>query len=213
MATRTPTLSYAAGINAYLRIFNQSGQWFDFNDSTFKTSGTGTTPFRAATYDTVEKIYRANSPIDFSTVWNKGLPTDFLLLWYNNVTPATGDSPITDGNLLTLQFGEFGPNDVVCRMGAAMLTSQGLEVRFAAWLERSGQRVALAAGSCTVTVREQGSGVDLFTVTDASISADYKFELVKTTPGFTNDRLYVVKVEITENGTTWTTYHDLSVFG
>lgn len=101
----------------------------------------------------------------------------------------------------------------VCRYGAAFTSSAGTTLKISAWLERDGQAVVLASGSCTVTYRENASGSDLFTVTDSAPNAQGIFELSQTSPGFTADRLQVASVEITVGNDTWTTREPVPVFG
>lgn len=103
-------------------------------------------------------------------------------------------------------------DNVVCRYGAAFTSSAGTTVKISAWLERNGQ-VVLVPTSCTVVYRENASGSDLFTATDASPSAQGVFEMSQSTPGFTSDRLYVASITIVEGNNTWTTREPVPVFG
>lgn len=213
MASSTLICDHPSGADAYARLFNPSGQWFDFADNTFKTSGTGTTPYRAATYDSTEKVYRLNSAINWANVWNKGSPLDVTVLWYDNATPATADDPITDAIVIPIQFGNIGCGEVVCECDISVQTTEGLDADLVCWLECDGQRIVLAAGSCTITLSEKGTGVDQWNVTDSSPNADGVFEMTKNLPAFNSDRIYVAKVAIVENGTTWTTYHTFKPIG
>lgn len=101
----------------------------------------------------------------------------------------------------------------VCRYGAAFTSSAGTTLKISAWLERDGQAVVLASGSCTVTYRENASGSDLFTITDSAPNAQGIFELSQTSPGFTSDRLQVASIEITVGNDTWITREPVPVFG
>lgn len=105
--------------------------------------------------------------------------------------------------------------ETVCNLGVAVTSSAGTEVRYSAWLERNGQAVTsyAASASCTVTVRENGSGSDLFSITDSAVNAQGIFELTQATPGFTSDRLYVASAAITEGGNVFTTRHPTPIFG
>lgn len=86
-----------------------------------------------------------------------------------------------------------------CRVEAAMTSSAGSEVRMLAWLERNGERVVLPSGTCSIEVREHGSGSALFTATDSAPNARGVFELTQSSPGFTNDRLYAATVTIVDD--------------
>lgn len=206
-------VDYASGSNVYIRLWNDSHEVFDFNDNTFKAIGSATTPHRLCTYNSSEKLYRTNTAIDWEVVWNKGSPYRVTVLAYDNATPASSDVAITVPNQLIVQFGQIGEKEIVCGLDAVFTSTAGTELRLLSWLERGGQTIPLAAGSCTVTVREHGAGVDLFTVTDAAPNAAGHFELTQSSPGFTADRVYRALVVIAENSTTWTTTHTLPVFG
>lgn len=106
---------------------------------------------------------------------------------------------------------DVGPT--VCRYGAAFTSSAGTTLKISAWLERDGQAVVLASGSCTVTYRENASGSDLFTITDSAPNAQGIFEMSQTSPGFTSDRLQVASIEITVGNDTWITREPVPVFG
>ncbi len=105
--------------------------------------------------------------------------------------------------------------ETVCRYGAAFTSSAGTEVRISAWLERNGQIITTyaASASCTVAFRENGSGSDLFTVTDSAVNAQGIFELTQATPGFTSDRLQIASVAITEGGNVFTSREPAPIFG
>lgn len=107
---------------------------------------------------------------------------------------------------------------VVCQLEAAMTSSAGSAVRFVAWLEKGGQFVDLDtvdnSANCTIAVREHGAGSDLFTaLTATEPDSEGRFELSQSSPGFTDDRLYICTVTIEENGNTWISTHVLPVFG
>ena len=106
---------------------------------------------------------------------------------------------------------DVGPT--VCKYGAAFTSSAGTTLKISAWLERDGQAVVLASGSCTVTYRENASGSDLFTITDSAPNAQGIFEMSQTSPGFTSDRLQVASIEITVGNDTWITREPVPVFG
>lgn len=213
MASTHYKVDYTSGANIYVRLWNDSHQVFDFNDNTFKAIGSATTPQRLCTYNSSEKLYRTDTAINWASVWNNGTPYNVTVLAYNNVTPSSSDTAVTVPNQLQVQFGQVGEQAIVCGCDATFTTTAGTELRLFAWLERGGQLVVLASGSCSIVVREHGSGIDLFTVADAAPNAAGVFELTKATPGFTADRVYTALVTITENSTTWTTAHTLPVFG
>lgn len=107
----------------------------------------------------------------------------------------------------------------VIKYGGAFLSTAGEEFRITAWLERAGDVVVLPSGSCTVDFRENGSGSDLFTLTDSAPNAQGLFELTKTTaspgtPIFTADRLYIASISITDDtAVTYTSKEPVPIFG
>jgi hypothetical protein len=213
MSTNYWKVDYPSGSDIYIRLWNDSHQVFDFNDSTFKAIASATTPYLECTYSASEQIYRTDSTIDWGDVWNKGTPLNVTVFAYDNATPDDADVPVTEATQVTVQFGELGAADLICGFDACFTSTAGTEVRMLSWLERAGQTIVLASGSCAITVREHGAGGDLFTASDAAPNADGVFEVTQATPGFTPDRVYAVTVAITENGVTWTTTHTVPVFG
>lgn len=76
--------------------------------------------------------------------------------------------------------------------------------------------------TCTVTVREHGSAVNLFSKdmtaedlvqTNGGTLLSHTFEAEQNTPNFNDDRQYAVTVAITENGNTHTTTHNRAIIG
>lgn len=104
-------------------------------------------------------------------------------------------------------------------VGNCFTSTAGEEVRIAAWLERDGEMLALASGSASVTFREHGAGVDVFTETASAPTGQGIFEFTKTTaspgtPIFTSDRLQVASVSITDpEGNVYTSKHPSPIFG
>lgn len=218
MATETFHAQHTAGADVYFRIFDVSGQVFDFNDNTFKALASATTPYVTATERTgmggsAKSGYTA--AVDLANVNNTGSATRIVVKAYDNATPADTDDPITAvaPQYFTVQFGKLGERTIVCRCEAAMTSSAGSEIRFLAWLEHGGEKITLAAGTCTITVREHGAGAALFTDINATPIASGLFESSQSSPGFTDDRVYEVDCQIVENGNTHITVGALAVFG
>ncbi len=111
------------------------------------------------------------------------LAAGFRYFW-NVVTPAKTMNDVG------------GVPATVCRYGGAFTSSAGVVARFSAWLETNGQAVVLADGECTIDIRENDSGTDLFSVTSDDPTAQGIFEFEQLVPGFTADRLYIVTVTI-----------------
>lgn len=99
----------------------------------------------------------------------------------------------------------------ICRYGAAFTSSAGTTLKISAWLEQNGQAVVLGSGTCSVTFRENGSGSDLFTITDSAPNAQGIFEMSQSSPGFTSDRLQVATVVIDDGSDTYTTRYAVPI--
>lgn len=213
MASNYWKAQFDTGANLYLRIFNDAHSVYNFSTNVFEALSSSANHRLSMTYNSDEKLYRSNSVIDWNLVWPNGLPTKFTVQIYNNASPSTSDVPVCETAQITLQFGEIGAGVIVCGFDGAFTSTAGLEYRMLTWIERDGQTVPLAAGSCTVTVREHGSGSDLFDTTDTAPNAAGIFELTESSPGFTADRVYEAEVVITENAKSWTTTHTLQIIG
>ena len=136
-----------------------------------------------------------------------------LKKFFDVVTPTSTMNRITlvdtTTNVTNLPDLE-GPTEV--RFGCAFTTTAGVELRFSAWLVENGVPVVLADGDCTIAVRENGAGVDLFSVSSSSPTDQGIFEITKTSPGFTSGRLYVATITIDDGvNDPWVTRHDLPV--
>lgn len=217
MATTDLFYRDEAGLSIYFRLWNSAGQVFDFNDNTFKAIGSATTPYVAATERTAvdgDGFSAYVATVNLANVNNTGTLRHVFWAAYSNGTPAAADVSVSDYAQMIVQFGRLGPVSIQCKCEAAMLTSAGNEVRILCWLEANGERISLASGSCTATFREHGSGSDLFAETDSAPNAAGSFELTKTSPGFTNDRIYQVTVAITDSaGNVFTNTVAMPVFG
>lgn len=199
----------------YFRIRNAAGLWFDFDDDTFKAWASATTPYIVATESalhggTAEHCYRAS--LDLALVNSTPDPVLVTVEACDNATPALADDRIAEPAELLIQSGRLaGGDELVAMCDGGFTSSAGTEYRMLAWLEQNGQKLALAAGSCSITIREHGAGADLFTITDAAPNAAGVFELTKSSPGFTDDRVYAAHVTITVNSIAYTTTHGLQV--
>jgi hypothetical protein len=97
-------------------------------------------------------------------------------------------------------------------------STAGLAAQISAWLTIGGELVDIEGldptPTLSVTVREHGSGVDLFTATgDASDIFNSRFEIEQALPNFVDDRQYAADVEIDVDGTVYATSHVFTVQG
>lgn len=98
-----------------------------------------------------------------------------------------------------------GQESVNVRVEAALTSSAGTTCHVSAWLDWRGQRIDISGATCSIVFRKLDADTNLFTVTESDLlgtSAIYEnvFRLVKSSPGFTDDRTYVVTATITHNG-------------
>lgn len=215
MASHLLGAYYAPSSSVYFRIRNSSGLWLDFADSTFKAWASATTPYIAATASalsggTNEFFYQATIDLDDL---NSGPDSEsFVVEACESASPALTDDPIAEAHEIAVQAGGLiGGDEILAMFDGAFTTTAGTTFRGVAWLEVNGQRSVLSAGSCTVTVREQGAGADLFSMTAAAVNAAGRFDLSQTSPGFNDDRVYVAEVAITTGSKTYTTAHSLQI--
>lgn len=215
MASQVFEVYAAPSLPVYLRVRNSAGQWLDFNDGTFKAWASATTPYVSATASalrggTSEYVYQAT--IDLDDLNTTETPVTFAVEACSNASPSLTDDLIAEADEIIVQGGDMIAGEaVVCQFDGAFTTTEGTVFRGIAWVERGGQFIPLASGSCSVAVREQGAGVDLFSMTASAVNADGAFDLSKTSPGFTDDRVYAVTVSITSGGKTYVSRHSLQV--
>lgn len=221
MATKVFSIPYDAGSNVYARIFGRTGsevgQVYDANDDTFKALGSATTPYIACTEQTAENgtSYSGYTvSVDLSNINSTLAANDYVIKFYDNATPASNDVAISGETAFTVQASRYGKQDITASIVGCFTSSAGTSVKYLMRLYVDGDFYQLAnAATGVLTVREQG-GADLFTsgtinpVTDSGY-----FEYTKSSPGFTDDRLYEHELVITESSVSFTRYDDWQVFG
>jgi|GEM_PF-4449212 len=144
---------------------------------------------------------------------------DYLLKFYDNVAPASADNPISDGGAITVQYSELGEFEVLVQSEISVTSTAGSIAHVLLWLMWKGQKVVLnAADTCSITLTEVGAGVVTFTLTEAdkigaNAIVNNAFELQKNTPGFPDDRQFVISASITTAGKTFTSPEAMVVIG
>lgn len=221
MATKVFSFDYDAGANLYVRIFGRTGsevgQVYDANDDTFKALGSATTPYLTCTEQTAENGTSYSSytvSVDLSNINSTLAAKDYVIRAYDNATPAATDVAVGAKQEFTVQASRYGEQPITVSIEGCNTSSAGSEVRYLVRLYVNGEFYALDnAATGVLTVREQG-GTDLFTsgTINPETGLGY-FEYDKTTPGFTDDRLYEHEMVITESSVSVTRYVDWPVFG
>lgn len=214
----------ADSLNIYFRLFDNTGQAFDFNDNTFKSLSTATTPYVTATeradmdgtsfshYTATVNLANVNYDASMEIYWKT----------YDNVAPADTDVAVSAISSMWVTFGEITnakPNLVVYSTVNVKSTA-GSTAQVKCWLELDGTKIDLitadAAVTGTVAVREHGSASNLFSkalvVGDIPTGAKV-LEAEQASPGFTDDRAYQVTGSIVINGTTYSSDDGILVIG
>lgn len=146
MATRTISHVAAAGLNAYIRVFNATGQAFDFADGVFKTLAAATTPYQAMTERTdVDGTSRSGytTELDLGAIHPDVGLEEFLLHVYDNAAPADADVAISEALSLPIELGDGGRRQLLAWGKLSVKSSAGNDAQVAAWLEADGERVEL----------------------------------------------------------------------
>lgn len=223
MATKTLFCQHTASATVYASVWNAAGQVLDFNDNTFKTLGSATTPGLALTErsdagGTGKSLYTGALDLaDVNALQDVlSVAISFYVQAGGSPAPST-DATIGDPELLDVRFGDVA-GDVTVEFEINVKSTAGLAAQISAWLVHRGAKVALedvdATPTISVVVREHASGVALFTATgDVDDVYDDRFEIEQATPGFTDDRQYAAEPSIDLNGTVFTGYHSFSVQG
>lgn len=90
----------------------------------------------------------------------------------------------------------------------AFTTTAGVETRLIVSVHKNGLRQDVYAldptATCALAVREHGAGSDLYTISATTVGSNGKFELTKSTPGYTTDRVYDRIFTVVISGTTRT---------
>lgn len=221
MATKVFSFDYDAGADLYVRIFGRTGsevgQVYDANDDTFKALGSATTPYIACTEQTAENGTSYSSytvSVDLADINATLALKDYVIRAYDNATPAATDVAVGAKQEFSVQASRYGKQDITVSCVGAHTSSAGTETRYLIRLYVDGDFYVLDdTATGVLTVREQG-GTDLFTsgTLNPETGLGY-FEYDKTTPGFTDDRLYEHEIVITESSVAVTRYVDWQVFG
>lgn len=215
MSTKTVETEAESGLDLYLRISNEAGQWFDFDDDTFKAWASATTPYAMMTEEpllggTTRVKYVAT--VDLGALNDTPEPQRFRAEVCNNSSPALADDRVSERVEWVVQAGEMAGSDPVMVFGGAHFTSSaGEEVVFEFWLEKDGKTIPLATAELTVTFREANTDIDLFAETVSTPNAAGRLSGSKEDPAFVADKAYVCKAEIEVNGVTYRTDHWLPV--
>lgn len=107
---------------------------------------------------------------------------------------------------------------VVVRVDATFTSSAGTAMHVSAWLDLQGRKIDITGDTCSISFQELSADVAAFTVTDSDVLGsaaieENVFRLLKSTPGLTDDRQYLVQATITHNGRAFTGTAIIPVLG
>ena len=145
---------YTASATVFFRLFNSTGQAFDFDDNTFKALASCTTPYVAATEradmgGTGKSCYQAS--VNLANVNDTGAIGRYTLRAYEQAggSPADSDAAISGGLALTVQFGELGEREIVAQAEISVKSTAGSTCQVSAWLEWGGEKVGISTNGGT----------------------------------------------------------------
>jgi hypothetical protein len=161
MTTHVFTIpDHTESLNIFFRVWDTSGNVFDFSDNTFKAIGGATTPYVAATERTAmggtgKSGYQAS--IDLALLNNTALAKRYILKAYTRAggSPADTDAAISealiiDGGLIVVQAGELGEAPVIVQVELSVKSTAGSTGQVSCWLERNGRLLPVSTLGGTV---------------------------------------------------------------
>lgn len=133
-----------AGLDAYVRVFNGSGQAFDFDDNTFKSLASCTTPYQTMTERSdVDGTSRSGyvTSLDLGAIHDGIGLQNFIVQVYDNAAPADSDVAVSDPLGLSIELGDAGKRQLIAWAKVSVKSAAGNDAQITAWLEADGQPV------------------------------------------------------------------------
>jgi hypothetical protein len=215
---------YTSSNNVYVVITDKDSKYLDFADDTFKLLASCTTPYLALTEKTdgggAGQSHYVGT-LDLSKI-NKTLNAKFGVSAEYFVRSGATPAPLTDTAIsylqkIATQSAELGEDEQDIQFLPVFTTTSGTTMRAIVSATRNGRPVDIYAldssATCTITAREHGSGVDLYTTSATTVGSNGYFTVTQSTPGYTTDRGYQHTIAITCAGTTTTFQLPVAVFG
>jgi hypothetical protein len=227
MTTKTIYIEHTSSETCWIEVVDATGKLFDFDDDTFKTRGSGTTPYVVASVLTSAGTGRSlyGATVDLAAINPTGSLTTYFVAAYEQAggSPDAATDRQIDSGLMTVQFGAEDQREVKVIVEG---TIDGSDIELQAWLEIDGQLADLDtiddAATCDIQLWEHDAGSYVFQVDDAddaafALSANQTnhFEFLKTSviaEGLDNSSAFL-RCTITENGNAWSVDLPVSVFG
>lgn len=220
MTTHTIATEYSAGATIYFALWSGANV-FDFNDNTFKSPGSATTPGVAMSETVVGSgVSKYEGSLDLADLAPGLEPVTSVIAVY--IQAGGSPAPVTDTRIglptvIEAQLGEIGLRKIEVKTAICTKTTAGTAIQLYAELLADGEPVALhtidAAATCAIDVK-QHPDAPLFSMTTGDVGAvntSHRFAAEKTNPGFTADRLYVFTFTIVGDGQTYVRDHTLTV--
>ena len=214
MATQRLRKQWTAGLNLYFAVWRSSdNKIFDFDDNTFKTVGSATTPSLAASEVTnpggsAKSHYTAS--LDLALIAAGLAPVDVFVQPYQRLggspAPLT-DTALGDPVCQTIRFGMINPF-LTCKW-APSLRRELNQFIGSITIEADGQPVALSGVTATMTIRGVVSTIgdaaaNWYPDLDGTVTAAGRVEFSRVNPGFEGDRAYNVRWSVVDGAETVT---------
>eukprot|EP00913_Durusdinium_trenchii_P028459 g26687.t1 len=180
-------------------VYTPSGQVLDFNDNTFKAIASATTPYLTATERTgmggTRTSYQAD--LDLSEVNNTPTLAEYVVMAFDNASPADTDNPVGNPLAIQVRFAEEinGNSFVEVHTEVSVKSTSGTTAQVTAWLEHNGQKIDLDAfGGVAFTA---DAGTDVCTTSSAHGLSDTDAVLLTTSDtlpaGLSVDTVYFIR--------------------
>jgi len=212
MATERIEIKEISGLTMYFVIKRLSDAYvLDFNDNTFKAVGSATTPYVAASTNTVGAGYGNafySATIDLQYLSSTLAAVDCLAIAY---VQAGGSPNLTTDNTLVespLEQIRFALKNPAIDWKFTPVYKRELDTFDADCIVLANGNPISFNGTGALTIRD-AAGTLLFaalsssTITDA-VDGLKHLAFTKWTPGFTGDRLYSARLLLTEGSSTFT---------
>jgi hypothetical protein len=202
----------APGLTVYFALTNTAGEFFDFDDDTWKVLASVTTVALAATERPISadrSLYVATLDLDAIA---PGLAPVAVVANAYRQSGGSADPEVDDilsqPEPLTVRLGQVGlvDADFEVHNGLWDNSTSGTELALIVCLKCRGEIVPLHTiddgAECTVDITLHGNDpqVSLDAEDMGAVNAAHRFEPTYENPNFTADRIYVCKTTITADG-------------
>lgn len=143
-------------------------------------------------------------------VVDQSTSTQKAVVYVADYVGATKTVKLLEAPVFTIATGDsvyvvHGTRLATVEIDAGLTSSAGTTAHASLWLSWEGKKIDISGDTCTVAFQRLDQDTPLFSLTEADYLGsaaveDGVFRLTKSSPGFTDDYLYVVTATITHNG-------------